>query len=127
MKRKFKITLYEGSLIDKRKLNKFNPTLIEKGQTKWGNLIEITLSIDELKEIQREMTKHYEGPEPWYTFGYSVVNPNELICAFGSDDGNGGKIFMFKKSEKREYEKVLKYGVSKGIPKDEMDFLQLLK
>ncbi|MFH0854764.1 MAG: hypothetical protein V1891_04735 [bacterium] len=127
METKYKISLYEGSLTDIEYIKKFNKTVIEKAQNKWGDLIELTVSMDELRNIQRLMVKHYDGPEPWYTFGYSVDDHNMIVCAFGDDDGNNGKIFVFRKNEdKKTYEEILKYGASKGIPAEEMDFLPLI-
>ena len=127
METKYKISLYQGSLSEVDMLERLDKTVIEKAQNKWGDLVEVTVSMDELKNIQRLMVKHYDGPEPWYAFGYSVDDRNIIICAFGADDGSNGKIFVFRKNEdKKTYEEILEYGTSKGIPAEEMDFLSLI-
>jgi|GEM_PF-4917625 len=131
---KFKITVYENSLLDKSILNNFNPIIIEKAhddqvtQKKWGDLVEISVSLSELKTIQENMIHHFEGPEPWYTYGYSTTDNDKIICAFGADDGNNGKVFIFSKNDDKEiYENILRYGEERGIPKDVMNFLPSLK
>lgn len=131
---KFKITVYENSLLDKSILTSLNPVIIEKAhddevtQRRWGDLVEITVSLSDLIIIQKNMVYHFEGPEPWYTYGYSINDIDKIVCAFGIDDGNNGKVFIFsKKRDKNIYEDIIKYGEEKGIPKDVMDFLPLLK
>ena len=131
---KFKITVYENSLLDKSILIKLDSVIVEKAyddevtQKRWGNLVEIVVSLSDLNLVQKNMVHHFDGPEPWYTYGYSVRDADKIVCAFGADDGNNGKIFIFsKKRDKNIYEDIIKYGLEKGIPRDVMDFLPLLK
>ena len=54
---KFKITVYENSLLDKTILTKFNPIIVRKAhddeltQENWGNLVEIVVSSSDLNLI----------------------------------------------------------------------------
>jgi len=127
METKFKISLYEGSLTNADILKKLGKSIIERAQNKWGDLIEVIVSIDELKHIQRLMVKHYDDPTPWYAYGSSLDDSDKIVCAFGADDGSNGKIFIFRKKEdKKTYDEILAYGALKGIPAEEMDFLQFI-
>ncbi|NLC31065.1 MAG: hypothetical protein GX765_03370 [Candidatus Moranbacteria bacterium] len=130
---KFKITVYDNSLLDKTILTKFNPIIVRKAhddeltQKHWGNLIEIVVSLSDLNLVQKNMVHHFDGPEPWYTYGYSMKDNDKIVCAFGADDGNNGKVFIFSKNkDKNIYEDIIKYGEEKGIPKDVMNFLPLM-
>jgi len=38
---------------------------------------------------------------------------------------NGGKIFIFNKDDEKSHREVVEYGVSKGIPESQMDFLEV--
>jgi hypothetical protein len=117
--------IVEGSLTDKSVLDGFPQKVLQKLEEneKWGNLIEVELPFDKIKEIQKKMVKHYETSDPWYMDGFLSSDKNIIICAFGADNGEGGKIYVFNRNDKSAYEKVLNYGVSKGIPKEEMSFL----
>ncbi|MEK7154169.1 MAG: hypothetical protein AAB792_01290 [Patescibacteria group bacterium] len=69
------------------------------------------------------MVKHYNDPNvPWYMDRYQVDDKNQIIVAFGADDGEEGRIFQFERNDKNEIKKAVDYGVSKGIPKEQMDF-----
>ncbi|OGK29536.1 hypothetical protein A3B02_02325 [Candidatus Roizmanbacteria bacterium RIFCSPLOWO2_01_FULL_42_14] len=119
----YKIILYSGSLTDQKVLNLYPHKV--KRQLKnpnWGNVVEVYVNQDQLKDIQKAMVKHYTGPEPWYASGQNL-NADEAICAFGADDGENGKVFIFHFDDMDAYRRVLKYGESKGIPRKVMDFL----
>ena len=45
--------------------------------------------------------------------------------AFGADDGEGGRIFTLNKGDTNAIEEVVKYGISKGIPKEQMGFYEI--
>lgn len=117
--------IVEGSIDDQKYIKKFSHTVGEDlGDLNWGHLIEAKLSIKDIKELQKHMVRHYEDLVPWYMDGVSVDDSNIVICAFGADDGEGGKIYLFNKNDKKVYEQVIEYGVSKGIPREQMDFLE---
>ncbi|MCX6701839.1 MAG: hypothetical protein NTX96_01425 [Candidatus Zambryskibacteria bacterium] len=125
---KYKIIVVRGAFVDPTLLNKFNPTIIEDYEEgdEWQGLDEITVTLKDIKELQKIMIKHYSGQNnPWYMDGHKEENKNELIVVFGADDGENGKIFQFKRTDIDEIEKVKKYGISKGIPEEQMDFGQL--
>ena len=93
--------IIEGSLTDPSFLNRFSPKKLEYFDDEWKHLIEVDLSIDEIKQAQKMMIKHYERPQPWYMDGYDIKDKNEIICAFGADDGEGGKIFIFRRNDQK--------------------------
>ena len=45
-----------------------------------------------------------------------------MLVVFGTDDGEGGRIFMFDRGNKNKIDEISKYGISKGIPAEQMDF-----
>ena len=123
----FKIQLYSGSLLNNDILNLYPKKVIEKSPNKnWGELIEVTIPLNDLSKIQALMVKHYEGPEPWYLNGCGVNESKKILCAFGKDDGNNGKIFVFDSENLMEYTKILQYGLSKNIPFKVMDFMEII-
>jgi hypothetical protein len=117
--------IVEGSLTDKSALDGCPQKVLQKLEESenWGNLIEVELPFEKIKEVQKKMIKHYETPDPWYMDGFLKDDNDVIICVFGADDGEDGKICVFNRSDRDAYEKVLNYGVSKGIPKEEMNFL----
>jgi isopentenyl-diphosphate Delta-isomerase len=121
----YTMRIVEGSLMGKSVLDGCPQKVLQKLEESenWGNLIEVELSFEKIKEVQKEMIKHYETPDPWYMDGFLKDDNDVIICAFGADDGEGGKICVFNRNDRDAYEKVLNYGVSKGIPKEEMSFL----
>lgn len=62
--KKYTMRIVEGSLTDPDFLNQFSPKKLEYFDDKWKNLLEVNLILDQIKEVQKIMTKHYEGPEP---------------------------------------------------------------
>ncbi|PIR41979.1 MAG: hypothetical protein COV30_00835 [Candidatus Yanofskybacteria bacterium CG10_big_fil_rev_8_21_14_0_10_37_15] len=122
--KKYVMHVVEGSLVDSNFLSQFSPKKLDYLDDKnWGYLIEVNLTLDEIKEVQKKMVKHYEGPEPWYMDGYAIYSRDEVICAFGADDGENGKIFVFKRDDKKAFREVKTYALSKGIPEEQIDFL----
>lgn len=122
--KKYVMRIIEGALTDPKFLDKFSPKKLEYFDDKWKNLLEVDLTLDNIKEVQKMMVKHYEGPEPWYMDGQATDDKDEIICAFGADDGENGKIFKFKRDDKNAFQKVKEYALSKGIPEEEIDFLK---
>lgn len=47
------------------------------------------------------MVHQFESPELCYTYGYSINDNNKIICAFGIDNGNNEKVFIFNKKKKK--------------------------
>lgn len=127
MEVKYKVRVIRGAFVDPGILNKFDAKTLEKlDGDPWISIDEIRATLDEVKELQKQMVKHYEGQTaPWYMDGNKEDDKNDLIVAFGADDGNGGKIFLFKRDDKDKIQEVVDYGISKGIPKEQMDFHQV--
>jgi len=122
--KKYTMQIVKGALVDPEALSKFNPKVSETfDDSEWGCLLEVELSLEEIKEVQKNLTKHYEGPIPWYMDGKLVDDENEIIVAFGADDGFGGKIFIFDKHDKENYQKMLKHGIIVGIPEEQINFI----
>lgn len=119
------IRVVEGALIDKSCIAGFSQKTVEKfdDDPNWNQLLEVTVPFSQIKEIQNSMVKHYEDTVPWYMDGWLVNDKEIVICAFGADDGEGGKIFVFKRDNKKTYQEITDYAISKGIPKEQIDFL----
>ena len=116
----------EGSLTNPAVLNKLNKKVLEELNDNWVRIIQINATLPQLKTIQKLMIKHYDNPNiPWYLDGHEIENKDKIICAFGADDGNKGKIFLFNRKDKIAYQKVKDYGLSKGIPIEQLDFLEV--
>lgn len=113
-----------GAFVDPSILDKLGAKTLENlDGDEWVSIDEIVADIDQIKEMQKLMVKHYNDPNvPWYMDGYQVDDKDQIIVAFGADDGEGGKVFQFERNDKNEIKKVVDYGVSKGIPKEQMDF-----
>ncbi|MFC1598742.1 hypothetical protein ACFL2U_01915 [Patescibacteria group bacterium] len=125
MKKQYKICLFVGSLIDNACITDLPQHIIKPANDNWGNLIELEVDLDKIKEIQKNMVKHYSDPVPWYLDGQLIDDEKQRICAFGADDGQGGRIFKFNKKDLDKYQEVIDYGLSVGIPLKEIDFLKL--
>ena len=112
-----------------------NPSILDELEAKtiesfekdaWISIDEVSVTLRQIKELQGQMTKHYDDPNiPWYMDGYRENDKNELIVAFGADDGEGGRIFQLNRDAKNKIKEVIDYGISKGIPKEQMDFDQI--
>lgn len=121
---KFKIYIYRGALIDQACLNNLTVKVLRTSKNpNWGDWMELIVDKNQFRRVQENLVKHYVGSEPWYTYGFSVNDPNQVIVGFGADDGENGKVFEFRKDDEESYQKMVDYGVSKGIPAWEMDFL----
>lgn len=125
--KKYKMRVVRGAFTDSSILDRFGAKTIEKlERSEWQSIDEVIVDLDQVKEMQRNMTRHYDDKDiPWYMDGYGLENENEIIVAFGADDGSGGKIFQFIKDDKNAIDEVVEYGISKGIPKEQMDFMDI--
>ena len=122
--KKYTIRIVKGALIHPAWLAQFNPRVIKKFENlNWDSLMEFELTLDEIKDAQKQMVKHYSDPTPWYMDGYAVWDHNCILVAFGADDGEGGRIFNFDRNDQGMFKKVVAYAFLKGIPKEQMDFL----
>jgi hypothetical protein len=124
---KYKMRVVRGAFIDPSILDKLGAKTIENlERDAWISIDEVPATLEEVKEMQKQMTKHYDDPNiPWYMDGYKENNKNDLIVAFGADDGENGRIFEFGRGDKDKIQEVVDYGISKGIPKEQMDFDQI--
>ena len=124
---KYKIRVVRGAFIDPNILEKFGAKPIEKlERSEWQSIDEVIVDLKELKELQKNMTRHYDDAGvPWYMDGYSIQNKNDIIVAFGVDDGEGGRVFKFSRDNKDAIAEAVKYGINKGIPKEQMDFIDI--
>jgi hypothetical protein len=124
---KYKMRVVRGAFMDPGILDRLGAKTIENLERDvWISIDEVPATLEEVKEMQKQMIKHYDDPNiPWYMDGYKENNKNDLIVAFGTDDGEGGKIFEFKRDDKDKIQEVITYGISKGIPKEQMDFDQI--
>lgn len=124
----YKIYIYRGALIDQACLNGLTVKVLKTSKNpNWGDWMELIVNKNQLRKIQENLIKHYTGPEPWYTYGFKSDNLNEVIVGFGGDDGENGKVFEFTRDDEITYQKMVDYGVSKGIPDWVMDFLLINK
>ncbi len=123
METKYKVRIVRGAFIDTTALDKLGAKTVEKFDDNWIGLDEMVVDLEQIKELQKGMVKHYDDVSvPWYMDGYGVEDKNNLVVAFGADDGEGGKIFQFRKDDTGALKEVVKYGIGKGIPKEQMDF-----
>lgn len=124
---KYKIRVIRGAFTNPNILDEYKAKVIEKlDGSKWQSIEELVVDIDQLKELKKCMTKHYDDvTAPWYMDGYNTKDKNNYVVAFGADDGEGGKLFQFKLDDADALKEVVEYGISKGIPKEQMDFMDI--
>ncbi|HUC96493.1 MAG TPA: hypothetical protein VMR16_02385 [Candidatus Saccharimonadales bacterium] len=123
----YSVGLYEQALINKSILKDLNvKRLINRVDPRWGDFIKVDLSLRQIREIQNVLIKHYDDASiPWYLVGSDLNDKKELIVAFGADDGDGGRLFQFRKDDIDKYSEVVRYGIAKGIPESVINFLKL--
>jgi hypothetical protein len=122
---RYRMRVVRGAFLDQNILDKLEAKIIEKFDDGdyWISIDEVFVTLDQIKEMQKQMVKHYgDFNNPWYMDGEKEKDKNEVIVAFGTDDGEDGKIFQFERGDKVEIQKVREYGISKGIPREQMDF-----
>lgn len=124
---KYKMRVVRGAFVDPSKLDELGAKTIEKlDRSEWQSIDEVEADLEQVKELQKNMTRHDDDESmPWYMDGYGVDDKEDLIVAFGADDGEGGKIFQFSRNDKNATDEVVEYGISKGIPKEQMDFMDI--
>lgn len=126
MEKKHIVRVVKGALQNPEMLERFSPKTIETfdDDPNWDSVVEVTATLEGIKELQKNMTKHYDDPVPWYLDGYETDDHTKVFCGFGADDGEGGRLFFFDRNDKEAFQKCFDYGVSKGIPPEQMDFLE---
>lgn len=124
---KYKMRVVRGAFVDSTVLDNLASRVIERLEgDAWISIDEVIVTLEQIKELQKQMVKHYYGQTvPWYMDGYKENDKNELLVGFGADDGEGGRIFEFKRDDAEEIKKVVEYGISKGIPNEQMDFNEI--
>jgi len=116
-----------GAFVDPSLLDKLGSNVIEKlADSVWQSIEKVELDLDQVKELQKNMTHHFDAQMiPWYMDGYGLEDKNDKIVAFGADDGEDGKIFLFTIEDNKTIDKIVKYGVNKGIPQEQLDFMDI--
>src|SRR3989338_8938530 len=110
---KYKMRVVRGAFVDLTVLDRLGAVTLEKYERdEWQSLDEVVVTLEEIKELQKSMVHNYDDPDvPWYMDGYDVNDKNKMIVAFGADDGEGGRIFLFERSSKSDIESVVKDGI----------------
>lgn len=127
MEQKYRMRVVRGAFVDPKILDDLGAKTIEKFEREeWIGIDEVICDLEQVKELQKAMVKHYDDISiPWYMDGDGVEDKNNIIVAFGADDGKDGKIFQFKRGNKQATDEVVRYGISKGIPAEQMDFMDV--
>lgn len=115
-----------GAFVDPGLLDSLNARMIEKIESsEWISIDEVVCDLEQIRDLQRNMVRHYDDVSvSWYMDGRGEDDQDDVIVAFGADDGNDGKIFQFRRDDRDAVAEVVKYGISKGIPKEQMDFME---
>lgn len=127
MEQKYRMRVVRGAFVDPKILDNLGAKNIEKiERDEWIGIDELICNLEQVKKLQKAMVKHYDDSSiPWYMDGDGVKDKNNVIVAFGADDGEGGKIFQFRRDDKEVINEVVQYGISKGIPAEQMDFMDV--
>lgn len=123
---KFRMRVIRGAFLDPSELDRLGAQTIEKLERDvWISIDQIVATIPDIERLQKQMIKHYDDwTVPWYMDGINEADSNDVLVAFGADDGSGGKLFRFRRNDQSAIDEVIRYGISKGIPKEQMDFLE---
>lgn len=123
----YKVRVVRGAFIDPSILDDLGARVIEKTERKeWVSIDELTTSLEGINKLQSQMTKHHDNNRvPWYLDGYSISDKDKCIVAFGADDGEDGKLFQFNIKDKETVNKIIDYGISKGIPREQLDWMDI--
>src|SRR3990167_733100 len=123
----YKIRVVRGAFINPEILDKLCAKCIEKfDRDEWIGIDEVIINYEQIKELQKQMVKHYDDTKvPWYMDGYGTEDKDDIVVAFGADDGEGGKIFEFNRKDGETVDATIKYAISKGIPKEQLNFLEI--
>jgi|GEM_PF-299238 hypothetical protein len=109
----YKGTVIEESLEDKSILKEFKTldmrvTTEENPADRW-HMYSVEASEDVIEKLSEKLK-----PSKWYCHFW---NGTDMIVVFK------GKIFRFKYSDQAERNKAIEYGMSIGLPKEQLDFL----
>lgn len=113
MKNEFNGTIVEKSLEDNRILNEleivgFRITNEENPDERW-HIYKVSVSKDEIQKLSRLIK-----PSKWYMHFWKGKN---VIAVFKN------KTFEFNSKDKATWKPAVEYGLSIGIPKEQLDFL----
>ena len=124
---KYKMRVVRGAFKDQKALDELESSVIKDlGDDPWKGIEVVEVGMDQIKDLQKNMTHHFEDATvPWYMDGYAVEDKNKRVVAFGADDGEGGRIFEFPIDDQKAVDKVVRYGIGKGIPEEQMDFAEI--
>lgn len=108
---KFKGIIVEESLIDNRVLNNFDIETVrisieEEASERW-HLYTVNITINEIEELKNYIKSG------WYMHFWK----NRDIIAIFKD-----RVFSFNYDNKETWESVIKYGISVGISREQLDF-----
>jgi hypothetical protein len=125
---RYRIRIIRGAFLNQGLLDRFSPVKIENvDDPHWISIEECIVTLLEIIMLQKDMIKHApEDKAVWYLDGYEIANKEKLVVAFGADDGEGGKYFLLERSEKDKIREVQEYGISKGIPKGQLNFADII-
>lgn len=121
----YKIRVVRGAFADPDVLDRMGAVTVERLEgDKWQSIDELQVDMEQIKLLQKSMTNHFDDKNiPWYLDGLEIGHESNMVVAFGADDGNNGKIFLFDKENETEVTKVIEYALEKGIPQEQLDFL----
>jgi len=91
-------------------------TVTEKHKTPWlkqWTLHTVEIPEDTVGEIVEKISKSLDREHSWYA---DFKNPETHYIIFRD------KVFKVNRNKKEEYDEVIKYGVSLGIPDYQLDF-----
>lgn len=125
--KKYKMRIVRGAFMSQSVIDALNSIILENLEgSEWQSIDIVVCSMEQIRELQEVMVRHFnDNTAPWYMDGYNVDDNSEIIVAFGIDDGENGKIFRFDKNNKRAVDEVIEYGIKKGIPANQMDFMDI--
>jgi len=111
--KEYRGTIVEESLIDNRILNRleiigFRISNEENIEDRW-HLYTVKISKEDIKKISKNLKS-----TKWYAHFW---RGNEVIAIFRD------KIFTFKQDDKKTWNEAIDYGLSNGIPKEQLDFI----
>jgi len=125
--RKYRMRVVRGAFEDKSMLDQLGAKTIEKFERdEWESIDELVVNLEQIKELQKNIVHHFDDKSvPWYMDGDGIEDKDNVIVAFGADDGEGGRIFQFRREDREATSEVVQYGISKGIPAEQMDFMDV--
>lgn len=109
---KYKGTIIEESLIDNRIINELDVVKVkisqeENAAERW-HLYMVSITKDEINKISRNLKS-----EKWYAHFWKE---KDVVVVFKN------KIFNFNFDKKESWKPAIEYGLSLGIPQEQLDF-----